>query len=473
MARTHTGKPRRSSSTSEVSTKELLAGAVPPQNLDAERAVLGAVLRDNFVLNDFVARLEVDHFYSAKHQKIYKTMVEMFEEAKPIDVVTLGEELAKKAMLIEIGGAPALLEMYEETLTAANVRYHSNIVYEKGTIRALIHASTEILRDAYEGTTSAEELMADAEKKVFSILEKGVVSGAEDIGSILHKAFDRISERQKNGGGGPTGVPTDFYDLDGMTNGWQNSELIILAARPSMGKTALALNFIEAASVNHNMPCFFVSLEMSQLELAERLLCSRARVNGDLLRKQRLSSDDMQKLIATSAEFSTSPLYIDDTPGQTMLRISATARRLKLRHGLRMIVVDYLQLIEPDDKTASRQEQIGAISRRLKNLARELQVPLIALSQLNRGVEAREGHRPRMSDLRESGSIEQDADVVCLLHRDDFYSREEKPNEAEIIIAKQRNGPVGDVRLTFRKESTRFENFAPELGTHNPSAGEF
>lgn len=436
-----------------------MIGGVPPQNLDAERAVLGSILRDNFCLTEVARDLDADSFYSDKHQKVYQSIIEMFDGGKPIDVYTLGEHLALKGQLVEIGGAPTLVALFDETITAANVTHYARIVHEKAVLRSLIHASTEILRDAYAGTSDSEQLLAETETRIFRILEKRIGQSATEIRHVLTKAFDRISNRKK-GEGALNGVPTPFYDLNELTDGWQNSELIILAARPSVGKTALALNLVEAAALHHKHPVLFASLEMSELELAERLLCSCARVNSHFLRKGRVDSEMSQRLIAVSNDLSEAPIFIDDTPGQTMLRIGATARRLKLRAGLKMVVVDYLQLIDPEDKSVNRNEQISVISRRLKNLARELQVPVIALSQLNRGVESREGHRPRMSDLRESGSIEQDADVVMLLHREDHYDKDKNPGVTEVIVAKNRNGPVGDVRLTFMKEYSRFESFS-------------
>lgn len=463
MVRKENGSARARTQPASKSARELLAEGVPPQNLEAERAVLGGILRDNSCLPDVVRKLKEDHFYSDKHQRIFSTIVGMFSAGHPVDALTLGEELAKKGWLLDVGGAPAIVELYQEVLTAANVGFYGQIVYEKAILRNLIHTSTEILRDAYESTGSPDELLADAEKKLFKILDDRGSGDAVNVKLVISRAFDRISHRQNREGGSVAGVPSGFFDLDEMTDGWQDSELIIVAARPSMGKTAFALNLVEHATVHGKMPVLFVSLEMSELELAERLLCSFAQVNGHFLRKGRLGSEDMQKLIHAGNELSAAPLFIDDTPGQTMLRISATARRLKMREGLRMVVIDYLQLIEADDKTVSRQEQISTISRRLKNLARELKVPVIALSQLNRGVESREGHRPRMSDLRESGSIEQDADVVALLHRDDAYDPQDNPNTAEVIIAKQRNGPVGDVKLRFEKAFTRFQNFHHEI----------
>lgn len=449
----------------------LLQGGLPPQNLDAERVLLGCVLRDNMVINELVRMIKVDHFYSDKHQKIYQAMVSLSELSKPIDPVTLGERLNSGGLLVEVGGAPTLIDLYQQTLSSANWRHYADVVYEKAVVRNLIHVSNDILRDAYEGTSSADDLLAEAERQIMDIASSRSTSETVDIKTALDLAFKRLSDRQRRDGSWTLGVPSGFTDLDQLTNGFQESELIILAARPSMGKTSLAMNVVEHAAVDHKCSTLFVSLEMSMLELAERLLCSRARVNLQFLRKGRLSGDDTSNMIRAGDELGNAPIFIDDTPGQTMLRIAGTARRLKRSHGLRMIVIDYLQLIEAEDRNASRQEQISQISRRLKMLAKDLSVPVIALSQLNRSAEQREGHRPRMSDLRESGSIEQDADVVMLLHRPDMYDRNERPNEAEIIIAKQRNGPVGDLKLTFKKELTRFENFAPDIPAIDAGTG--
>ncbi|QDU63762.1 Replicative DNA helicase [Planctomycetes bacterium Pan216] len=450
------------------STRELLSETLPPQNLAAERAVLGSILRDNECIADVLPKLGVDDFYSAHHRTMYEAVVDLSNENHPVDPLTLGEELARRGQLLDVGGAPAIVEIYDETLTAANVLHYAQIVREKAVARHLIHACTEILRDAYDESTRPDDLMAESEKKIFRILEDGSSATTIDLASAIKGVFDRISLRHDRDGLALGGVPSGFSDLDEMTDGWKGSEMIVVAARPAMGKTAFALNLVEHAALENNMPVLFCSLEMSALELAERMLCARAQVNGHMLRKGRTGADDMQKLIHASEELSNAPIYIDDTPGQSMLRIASSARRLereRRRHGdkLSMIVIDYLQLIEADDRTASRQEQISVISRRIKNLAKELDVPVIALSQLNRSVESREGHRPRMADLRESGSIEQDADAVLLLHRDDAYNADENPGLADVIVAKQRSGPVGDVRLTFRKELTRFENFSPEM----------
>jgi len=441
---------------------ELLAKGVPPQNLDAERMVLGGVLRNNDCLTDLVRKLRPEHFYDPRHQKIFTTIVAMFDDGRPIDSVTLTEELRKKKLLKEVGGESLVLELFTETLTAANVMHHAEIVFEKAVLRRLIGTGTDLLREAYGSTSDADDLLAEAQKRVFALLEDRGGKDSTTIREVLSDVLTRISARQ--GGVHLGGVPAGFDDLDELTNGWQKSELIILAARPAVGKTSFALNMVDHAAVKHNIPTLVVSLEMSQTELAERMLCSRAEVNSHFVRRGRASKDDIRKLLAAHAELAGAPIFIDDQPGQTMLRIAAAARRLKLREKLGLVIVDYLQLIEPDDKRANRVEQIGAISRRLKMLARELDVPVIALSQLNRAVESREGHRPRMADLRESGSIEQDADVVVLLHREDAFDPDsEKKGQAEVILAKQRNGPVGDITLTFRKELTRFENFRSEI----------
>jgi replicative DNA helicase len=446
----------------QPSVYDLLAKGVPPQNLDAERVVLGSILRNNDCLPDVVRRLKSDHFYHPHHSRIFQTMLEMYDAAKPVDAVTLAEELAKRKLLKEVGGAPLILELFNETLTSAHVMHHAEIVFEKAVLRNIIGAGTDMLRDAYGSIASADDMLATAEKRVFALLQDRSGREAASIDRILNDVLTRISARQ--GGAVLGGVPSGFRDLDELTNGWQKSELIILAARPAVGKTAFALNMADYAAVHHQVPTLFVSLEMSEMELAERMLCARGRVNSHFVRRGRASKEDIAKLVTAHGQLSAAPLFIDDAPGQTMLRIAATARRLKLRHRLGFVIIDYLQLIEPDDKRASRVEQIGQISRRLKVMARELQVPVIALSQLNRAVESREGHRPRMADLRESGSIEQDADVVVLLHREDAFDPEsDKKGQAEVILAKQRNGPVGDVKLTFIKELTRFEDFAAEM----------
>ncbi|HID22054.1 MAG TPA: replicative DNA helicase, partial [Planctomycetaceae bacterium] len=332
--------------------------------------------------------------------------------------------------------------------------------------RRLIHASADIMRRAYDGALPADELLQMAERQVFDIAQAKHVGQAHHVSEVLPLAFDRLHFRSEHSGQSLTGVPTGFIELDELTCGLQNSELVIIAARPSVGKTALALNIAQYVAVEENKGVLIVSLEQSKVELAERLLCSLARFDGHKLRSGRVSSKDIRHLMDTAERLRPAPLFVDDTPGRNMLQIAATARRLKMRNDIRLVIVDYLQLIDADNPRDSRQEQIAQISRRLKLLARELQVPVLALSQLNRASELREDRRPRLADLRESGAIEQDADVVMLLHRtqaDQDQSQEQGQRAAEVIeviVAKQRNGPIGKVKLTFLKNYTRFETYA-------------
>src|SRR5262249_10766669 len=340
----------------------------------------------------------------------------------------------------------------------------------KAIVRNLIHSSNEILRDAYNQGAPAEELLEGAERRIMEIAEWGVTGQTYTLEQALHEAFDRIDTRHQREQWTISGLPTGFIDLDDKTAGLQESELIIIAARPSVGKTALSLNLAPHIAVHEGHPVFFVSLEQSRIEIAERLLCAQARVDSFKLRKGHLSSEEHHKLSASAGELREAKIFIDDSPGQNMLRIAANARRLKLRHKIKAVFVDYLQLVEPDDRTASRQEQVAGISRRLKFLAKKLRIPVVSFAQLNRGVEHRTDNTPRLADLRESGSIEQDADTVMLLHRPEMYTRGEEggpsPDEGrlEIHIAKQRNGPTGEINLTYIKQFMRFENFAVDTG---------
>ncbi len=391
-----------------------LAKFTPPHNLEAERAVLGSILVDNRCLDDVTRVLTANDFYTAAHQKIFESIRALRDRQAPADLLTVGEELNKAGILMEIGGGPALLQLQDDVLTSAHVMHYAQIVHEKSVMRNLINSCHDILRKANESATNPDELLAAAEKQIFSIRDSRNRKEASALADVLMQVFDRVDERRSREGSLANGVPTPFFDLSEKVLGWQPNEFIILAARPSVGKTAFALNLVWHAARETNQPILFVSLEMSQLEIAERLLCLEANVNNHLLRQGRISEEDHARLIQAGEILSNIPIYIDDTPSQTMMHISASARRIKRSHGLAMIVIDYLQLIEPEDKSVQRVEQIGLISRRTKILARECAVPVMALSQLNRGVESRQGHRPRMSDLRESGSLEQDADVVLL-----------------------------------------------------------
>lgn len=433
---------------------------LPPQNLDAERGVLGSVLLINEAIDEVGESLRAEHFYHDSHHKIYAAVHDLYEKnIRGIDPVTLAEELEKRGELEEIGGAAYIIEILDSVPHAAHVRYYASIVREKWMQRTLISACTEILSECYEPEGTVDELLQASERKIFSIVEQQEDTSNIAIGDILMEAFTRIDERI-NKDGSVSGVTTGFTDLDHQTTGFQPTELIILAARPSMGKTAFVCNIAEAiARVDHKGVMLF-SLEQSNQELAERFLCITARVNGHDLRTGNLSNEQRDLLAAASDELHNLPLFIDDKPARTMSQISAISRRQHRKEPLGVIIIDYLQLIEPEDKRVPREQQIASISRRLKFLAKELNVPVIALSQLNRGVELREDKRPRLADLRESGSIEQDADKVMFLHRPDAYDPNDRPGEAEIVIAKHRSGPTGIVKLTWRGEFMRFEDYS-------------
>ncbi len=432
---------------------------IPPANLDAERGVLGSLLLLNDSIDEVVEFLTAQHFYSDRHQAIFAAIFELYEAGvRGIDVVTLSEQLEKHKKLEEVGGPAYLLEILQGVPHAAHARYYGTIVREKAVQRSLIAACTEVLRECYDAEKPIDEILQSAEQNVFRILEQQESGDKISIDQILLDTWVRIEERAKSAGG-PTGVPTGFTDLDAKTNGFQPAELIILAARPSMGKTALVCNFAEAmAEAGHSVLIF--SLEQSKLELAERFLCIRGQVDGHRLRSGLLDEAERHRLMVASSELNEMSLFIDDRPGRTVSQISAIARRLKRQHKLDIVIVDYLQLVEPEDKKAPREQQIAYISRRLKFIAKELDIPVIALAQLNRGVELREDKRPRLADLRESGAIEQDADLISFLHRPSAYDPEDRPGEAEVIIAKHRSGPTGIVTLTWRAQYMRFEDYA-------------
>ncbi len=362
--------------------------------------------------------------------------------------------------LADVGGPAYLAELWDAAPTAANAEYYARIVRDKGITRSLIHASTEILRDAYDQAYPADQLLEAAERQVLEIAQLGVTGQTISLEDALKDAYARIDQRTSRAHVTTSGVPTGYIDLDEKTAGLQANELIILAARPSVGKTSFGLNIARHVIVEERLPVFFVSLEQSRIELAERLLCCQARVDSHRLRTGRLSSEDMDRLLAAGDVLRQAKLFIDDTPSQGMLRVAANARRLQRRHDIRLVVIDYLQLIEPENRRDPRQEQVAQISRRLKYLARELKLPVLALAQVNRSSEDRQDHRPRLADLRESGSIEQDADTVLLLHRPGKFDGGQEDNVIEVIIGKQRNGPTGEITLAYLKQFMRFENYA-------------
>ncbi len=433
---------------------------LPPRSQEAERSVLGSMLRDNVIIGDVVQIVNADNFYEDAHQKIYQAIVSLYHKGEPADMVTVGESLIQLKQVEDIGGLPYLHQLWESTPTAANAEYYAKIVRDRAMVRNLIHASTEILRDAYDQAQPAEEMLNDAERKILEIAEKGTIGKTCTLADAINLAYARIDTRHKGDVKLISGLSTGFADLDEITAGLQNSELIVIAARPSVGKTAFALGLARNVVVDEKMPVFFVSLEQSRIELAERLLCCQARVDSHKVRKGNLSSDDLNKLIEAGGTLREAKLFIDDTPGQNMLRIAANARRLQLRQKIKLVIIDYLQLIEPDSRRDPRQEQVAQISRRLKFLARELEIPVVALAQVNRSSEDRQDHRPRLADLRESGSIEQDSDTVMLLHRPDRYEPGQHEGIVEVIIGKQRNGPTGEITLAFIKQYMRFENYA-------------
>ncbi len=469
--------PRRAASvTSEILDRQ------PPFNLEAETGVLGSIMINPDVCDDVALILRPDDFYDDANRKLFEHMLAMHDAGRKIDITLLVERLKTAGDFETVGGAAYLAKIYQSVPNAAHATYYANIVQEKSTFRSLINVSTEILRDAYEEAGEGKELLSQAEQKIFAILDNRSHSSVADIRDILHEAMDRIDARMK-GEHTAGGVDTLFSDLDSLTGGLHNSELIILAARPSMGKTALAMNIAENVSMKANVATLFVSLEMSAIELADRMLCSVARVDGHRLRNGTLSHDDRRRLVEKAGQLSQAPLYVDDSPSRTMTEIAAAARRIRRREkkGLGLIVIDYLQLVEPDNPKDPRQEQVAKIARRLKGLAREMKVPVLCLAQLNRQAEDSKDHVPRLSHLRESGAIEQDADVVMFVHREEYYRRgddkQDVAGQAEIIVAKQRNGPVGDIKLIWRKEFTRFEDKAPDrfsdLDSFNDDSGEF
>ncbi len=438
----------------------------PPCNLQAEMAVLGSILLRPDVCDEIVMILRPDDFYDEAHRKLFQQISAMHDAGKRIDVTLLVDELKRQDAFDSMGGASFLAQVGNSVATAAHATYYAEVVRHHATCRSLINACTEILQEAYAPDANAPALLSRAEQRIFSILERGESSSLNEIREILHVAMDRIDARMK-GEHLAGGVETGFRELDNLTGGLHNSELLVLAARPSMGKTALAMNIAEHVALQQKMPVLFISLEMSSIELADRMLCSVAEVNGSRLRNGTISKDDRKRLVETAAVMSDCALYVDDSPSRTVSEIAAAARRIKRREkGLGLVVIDYLQLIEPDNPSDPRQEQVAKMARRLKGLAREVEVPVLCLAQLNRQAEVAKENRPRLSHLRESGAIEQDADVVMFVHREEYYrapdERDQVAGQAEIIIAKQRNGPIGEVELVWRKEFTRFANPAPQ-----------
>lgn len=438
----------------------------PPYSEDAEQAVLSAMLIDQDAVLRAVEYVDDTMFYAERHRRIFRAMVTIAERGGVVDPLTLSEELNRKGELDASGGKDYIGFLVDAVPTAANIEYHAAIVREKAILRRLIEVSTSIVAEAFEGKSTANELLDEAEAKIFQVAEQKTKDGFTRIKELLWPTMERIEALQR-GGKTITGVASGFGDLDEMTSGFQPSDLVIVAARPSMGKTAFTLNIAQHAAIEHNVPVAFFSLEMSKESLVQRMITSEARIDAQRLRKGMLRDDDFPRLARAAGILSSAPVWIDDTPGITILEMRSKARRLKAEAGVGMVIVDYLQLMQGPAGSESRQQEVSQISRGLKALAKELNVPVIALSQLSRAPEQRTGDnkRPQLSDLRESGAIEQDADLIMFLYRQEFYDGPTDKDgnslegKAEVIVGKQRNGPTGLVNLFFHKQYTRFESY--------------
>jgi replicative DNA helicase len=473
---TRSGRSRRA----ELREMRDPSGRIPPQAVSIEQSVLGAMLIEREAIPRVIEILREDTFYTSRHQKIYTAMLSLFERGNPVDLITLTEELKRRGELEEAGGAYYLTEVTTKVATAANVEYHARIIAEKSLLRKMIETMTGLIGQAYDPGADAFDLLDTAESEVFRISESQLRRAASSMNEVLKDTLARL-EAIHGREGGITGVPSGFTRLDDMTGGWQPSDLIIIAARPSMGKTALSLALARNSALHPEqpVPVAYFSLEMSAQQLAQRLLTSEARVDAQAARTGRLHDDDWPRLARAAGRLSAAPIFIDDTPGLSVLELRAKCRRLKAEHNIGLVIVDYLQLMHGsnnNNRNSNREQEIAQISRSLKSLAKELNVPVIALSQLSRAVETRGGDkRPMLSDLRESGSIEQDSDVVGFIYRAERYgiTVDENGNStegiAELIIGKQRNGPIGTVQLAFVHQHARFENLTTYYA--EPTAG--
>jgi replicative DNA helicase len=439
----------------------VISDRVPPQSKEAELSVLGSMIIDKEAIYAAAELLTEQDFYSTAHQKIYSGIISLSEKGEPVDLVTLSEELQRSQCLEEVGGRSYLVTLANAVPTAANVQYHSRIVREKSILRSLIQAATGIVTRGFDTPSNVDEFLDEAEQLIFEIGRRGKHQGFASLKDVLVQAFDSI-EKLYDEKKGVTGISTGFTDLDRISSGLQNSDLIVIAARPSMGKTTLALNMAQQIAVKEKKPTAFFSMEMSKEQLAQRLLCAEAQIDAQNMRRGFLSQDEWHKLTRAVGPLSDSPLYIDDSASLSVMEVRAKARRLKAEKGLDAIFIDYLQLMRGFSRFESRQQELSEISRALKALAKELSVPVVALSQLSRAVEKRPDRRPILSDLMESGGIEANADLVMFIYRDSYYNKDtDKGNISEINIAKQRNGPTGQIELYFLERFTKFANVAP------------
>ena len=437
---------------------------VPPQHIEAEESLLSAILVDNTALLEVVETLAPSDFYRTAHQKIFAAMSDLFNRGEPVDVVTLNNNLKEKGQLEAVGGPVYLARLLDAVPLAVNAQHYARIVHDKAVLRRLIEKANAITKRCFQEQGGADDIIDFAEASIFEVTEKKARQAFYPLSKLIDSNIDFLEEKQKNKSL-VTGVPTGFSHIDNLTSGLQNSDLIILAARPSMGKTALALNIARNAAVDAGVPVAIFSLEMSKEQLSLRLLCAEARIDSSRLRSGFFSMEDWERLTDAAGVLSAAPIFIDDSPSLSAMEVRAKARRLKMDKNIGLIIIDYLQLMQARGSAERRDLEISEISRSLKALAKEINLPVVALSQLNRMLEQRNDRRPRLSDLRESGALEQDADVVAFIYRDEVYNKEENnPHKgtAEIILAKQRNGPTGEVLLTFLTVYTRFENMAPE-----------
>ncbi len=439
---------------------------MPPVDLDAERGVLGSIFLHPDACDEVALLLRPGDFYDDAHRKLFEHMMQLHEGGRGVDSTLLFHSLKEAGDFEAVGGAAFIARVIESVANAAHARYYADIVRQKATLRAIIDAGTEIVREGYTEGEDARDTLSRCEQRIFAILDHRSDAQVRPVKSLLHDAMERLEARMN--GHEELGLHTGFTEFDKLTGGLHDGELNILAARPSMGKTAMALNIAEHVAMQERQRVLLISLEMSSIELADRMLCSLSRVNGHHVRNGTISNEDRRWLVEKSGELSNSPLHVDDSPSRTVTEIAASARRISRREKdpLRLIVIDYLQLIEPDNPRDPRHEQVSRMTRRLKGLAREMQLPVLCLAQLNRQAEDGKNKEPKLSHLRESGAIEQDADVVMFVHREEYYRRGEEAEQfagqAELLLRKQRNGPTGDVKLIWRKEYTRFENPAPD-----------
>ena len=449
-----------------VSVPPDAAGKLPPQNQEAETSVLGAILLSEQALDGLLidVKLKPDDFYRERHRLVFRAMIRLKDKTdpEPVDVLTVSEELDRAGELEEAGGTAYVHSLPNLVPAAGNARHYAKIVKEHAMLRNLLAEAREIQEQVFSFSGEPRELLEQAEAKLFRIAHDEHAGDVRSIEDVLHDELDKLEAISRHGIA-MTGTPTGFTDIDELTGGFQPGNLIVLAARPAMGKSALVTNIAENASVDHGKAVALFSLEMSETELAQRFIASQAKLDGDDLRKGRVKADRWPKVVKATQKLAAAPLFIDDSSDIGILELRAKARRLHARHDLGLVIVDYLQLMRPEHPSDSRVEQIGQISRGLKLLARELKIPVIGVSQLSRAVESRPDKRPLLSDLRESGQIEQDADLVMFIYRDEYYNKEsERPGEADIIVAKHRNGPVGDVVLTFLSRYPKFANIFRE-----------